>query len=454
MALMIREFLDAKISEAHGTPLNLTEGAKFCDDPIDPDSLNVDIEGIHAYPHATRNYTRYMPKALKESIPSWTKPYRRPVIYHHNEADGRTIGRIIDAQYKTKDTLSGTPALVFTANIPGEEDKKAVTNGINTTTSIGVIAHDVRCSICGKPVITEDGCEEGHQRGVVYENPKTGENEVCYWDIYSMEAKELSYVIVPSDIYSKNINIYPATKSGAVKPQLSEGLDPSLPHPEKGENSKMTDLEKELTEAKAKLEKQVAELTEAKEKSEKAAKELTEAKETAEAQIKELTETKAKAEDSVKELTEAKEKAEAEIAELKEAKSALETQAAEEKTLKEGLETELADTKKALRESRIAEMQYLRKQTGHPELAKEVAESRSDDFIVESIIDMKEELSAKNPTKPAITEGANLPKPGDVKNPAFVEEPEITESAKKDAKDIDLKAGLESLFSGVLRSRF
>lgn len=452
MALMIREFLDAHISEAHGKPLSLTEGAEFGDDPIDPNSINVDIEGIHAYPHATRNYTRYMPKALKDSIPSWTKPYRRPVIYHHNEENGKTIGRVIDAQYKTKNTLSGTPALVFTANIPGEEDKKAVNNGINTTTSIGVIAHDVRCSICGKPIIDENGCEDGHQRGVVYENPKTGENEVCYWDIYSMEAKELSYVIVPSDIYSKNINIYPATKSGAVKPQLSEGLDSSLPHPKEGEKSKMTELEKELTEAKATLDKQVAELTEAKKKSEDAAKELAEAKDKADAQVKELTESKTELEKSVQELTEAKEKAETELKELKESKEKLEAQAAEEKTLKEGLETELADTKKALRESRIAEMQYLRKQTGHPELAKDVAESRSDDFIVESILDMKEELSQKNPAKPSIQEGAKLPEPGSVKNPGIVKDPEIKESAK--AEKIDLRAGLATLYHDVLSSRF
>lgn len=422
MPLMIREFLDADITEAKGTPLNLQEGQEFGDDPIDPDSLMVEVEGIHAYPHATRNYTRYMPKALKGSIPSWTKPYRRPVILHHNEKNGRTIGRIVEAAYKTNKTLSGTPALLFTVNIPGEEDKKDIQSGIDSTTSIGVMAHDVRCSICGKQIVDENGCEEGHHRGEIYLNEKTGKNETCYWDIYSMEAKELSYVIVPSDIYSKNINIYPATKPGGKKPEISESADPALPKPNKGD-SEMEEKLKELTEAKEQLEKQVAELKEAQEKSE----------------------------GSIKELTEAKEKAEAKVKELEEAKAKLESDAKEEQSLKEGLESELAETKKALRESRIDEMQYLRKATGRKELDKEIAESRSDDFVRDSIIDMKEELAAKDPTPKA----ENLPKPGAVKNPTLVNDTKEINESHEDSEhnEIDLESGLKSLFNGVFRAR-
>lgn len=225
MALMIREYTGDKFIKTNEikTPLNLTEATietNVSDEAIDPNSLMVEIEGIHAYPHATRNFTRYMPKCLKNSISLWTTPYRRPLIKHHNEENGEIIGRICAAEYKTSKTLSGTPALVFTVNVPGEEAKKDVKNGILSTASIGVMAYDVRCSICGTHL--EDGDECEHERGREY--TVNGKKEVCYWDVYSMEPKELSYVIVPSDIYAKNTKIYPATNS-RNKPIIKECLN-------------------------------------------------------------------------------------------------------------------------------------------------------------------------------------------------------------------------------------
>lgn len=130
MAIIIREYAGYNNFNAtrNAIDVNFTEG--FFNETndsfatIEPDSLMVDVEGIHAYPYATRNFTRYMPKCLKNSIPSWTKPYRKPVIKHHNEENGETIGRIINVKYKESNTLSNTPALVFTINIPNEQAKK------------------------------------------------------------------------------------------------------------------------------------------------------------------------------------------------------------------------------------------------------------------------------------------------------------------------------------------
>ena len=73
MALMIREYTGDKFIKTNEikAPLNLTEATietNVSDEAIDPNSLMVEIEGIHAYPHATRNFTRYMPKCLKNSI--------------------------------------------------------------------------------------------------------------------------------------------------------------------------------------------------------------------------------------------------------------------------------------------------------------------------------------------------------------------------------------------------
>lgn len=206
MAIEIREFVGAEalffnnVESAKTGPLNLTEW--HADEMIDPNSIMVDIEGIHSI--ITRNNTYYTPECLRESIPHWTNPYGTPVIMHHKEKDGITIGRVKAVEFTDKQTRSGTPALIFTVNIPDEEGKKAIKNGTLSTVSIGAIAHDVRCSICGTNLAEHGLCE--HEKGEMYED------KLCYWIINKIEPKELSYVIVPSDKYAHNLRVY--------KPQL------------------------------------------------------------------------------------------------------------------------------------------------------------------------------------------------------------------------------------------
>lgn len=175
-------------------------------------SLMQRIEGIHV--GSTRNFTWYTESALLSSQSSWTNPYLRPLIMHHNEEDGKIIGRVLDAEHVTTGTRSGTPALVFLCNVPDEEGIAQIKDGRLVTPSIGVIAHDARCSICGEQIeVGEDGesiC--GHYKGEEY-NGKT-----CYWMIYSMEAKELSYVIVPSDIYAHNLDSWIVTDESNALP--------------------------------------------------------------------------------------------------------------------------------------------------------------------------------------------------------------------------------------------
>lgn len=207
MAIEIREFVGAEPiffnqteSNTKAGPLNLTEW--HADEMVDPDSIMVDIEGIHSI--ITRNNTYYTPECLKDSVPHWTNPYGIPVIMHHKERDGVTIGRIKATEYTDKQTRSGTPALIFTVNIPDAEGKKAIKNGTLSTVSIGAIAHDVRCSICGSNLAEHGLCE--HEKGEMYDD------KLCYWIINKIEPKELSYVIVPSDKYAHNLRVY--------KPQL------------------------------------------------------------------------------------------------------------------------------------------------------------------------------------------------------------------------------------------
>ena len=418
MAMMIREYIDGgfchEINEsAHGEYLDLTEDNSLLNEPIAPDSLMVDIEGIHAAPHATRNYTRYMPSCLKKSVPSWTKPYRRPLIKHHNEKNGEIIGRVCATEYKTGKTLSGTTALLFTVNVPGLQAKDDVKSGLLETTSIGVIAHDVRCSICGQQLASGETCD--HERGMTYGG------ETCYWDIYSMEAKELSYVIVPSDMYAKNVKIYPASQSGS-KTTITESLDNTIQKGETEMSEQKPELEQQLTEATAKI----TEL---------------------EAKVSELTESVATTEAKVQELTAANTAATEEVAQLKEANASFETKATEEAQLKEGLETALAESKAESKQYLIEALQALRKVTGKKEVAEASLLERTEESLRDSFKDLKEEMSSNGVD-------ASLPTPGSLKSPSLTEEADdkkqgahVKESSTP--SNIDLKAGLESLFTTV-----
>ncbi len=423
MALMIREYTGDKFIKTNEikTPLNLTEATietNVSDEAIDPNSLMVEIEGIHAYPHATRNFTRYMPKCLKNSISLWTTPYRRPLIKHHNEENGEIIGRICAAEYKTSKTLSGTPALVFTVNVPGEEAKKDVKNGILSTASIGVMAYDVRCSICGTHL--EDGDECEHERGREY--TVNGKKEVCYWDVYSMEPKELSYVIVPSDIYAKNTKIYPATNS-RNKPIIKECLNnkgvKKMPNND--------DLEKELKEAKDKIAK-------------------------LEQDIKDLTEDKTNSENKISELTETNSKLAKQVADLNEAKNKLEEEKLEEAQLREGVENALAEAKKETREYMVHTLQAMRQAIGKEALADEMIKNRTVDSIKDSICDLKEEFNLKASKKNPVN---SLPNPDNLKNPTLANNKPVKEKKEKQNSNIDLEEGLKdivgSLFNTHLR---
>lgn len=432
MAIMIREFVEngknfAKKVSDYKSPISLTEGAKVPKSDVnalDPESLMVEIEGIHAIPFATRNFTRYTPKCLKESIPSWTNPYRRPLLKHHNEENGEPIGRIIAAEYKTRDTNSGTPALCFTVNVPDDKAKEGIKNGLLSTTSVGVIARDVRCSICGAPITDiEEGCPNGHERGTRCEK-NDGTTEVCYWDIHEMEAKELSYVDVPSDMYSKNIDYYPVkNKKSGNQPQIKESLDPALDTKNKGEQHMPDDMKAQLDEAIAKASK-------------------------LETKVAELTEANKASEGKIAELSESVKNYEAQIAELTEQKSSLEVAAKEAAELKESMEQEIASAKTALKESMTDTFVTLREALGETVENVDSIKERPVEALKYSILDMKESLSKKMAKKQEELKHVDPKDAGSVQSPGLGGDPEFTESHT--AESIDLKEGLANIFGSVM----
>lgn len=421
MAMMIKEQIDKdflSIVDGFNQHLDLSEAAGSS--VIDPNSIMVEIEGIHAAPFATRNYTRYTPNCLKKSVASWTNPYRRPLIKHHNEEDGEIIGRICEAKYITKNTRSETPALLFTVNIPGEQAKADVKSGLLETTSIGVIAHSVKCSICGQELANGEICE--HERGAIYNG------ETCYWDIHEMEAKELSYVIVPSDMYAKNIDIYPATASNSKVKAFVESLNQDL-NLTKGDITDMPeDLKVKLQESEAKVTALTQEVTELKE----AATQTSE-------KIAELEKTNS-------DLTTVKESLEQELEGLKTEKDDLTQKMTEAAQMREGLEAQVAEVKAELKEALVQNFVTMREALGHSDVDVEAVKNRSEESIKDSISDLSKDFKE-----------SLIKKDKDISNLGnTLQNPSLKESEdKKDVKEVetvDLKEQFYNIFSDILNT--
>ena len=395
-------------------------------------TLMVEIEGIHAYPYHTRNFTRYMREALKDSQKKWTSPYLKPLIRHHNDQNGKIIGRVYDATYTEETSLKDVGGLIFTVSVPDKEAEYEVENRLLETVSIGVSTDDVRCSICGEHIIdANEGCPNGHIRGAKYDG------ETCYWDIYSIEPKELSYVIVPSDAYAKNLRVYRAKDSNnksSMIPGLRESVDPGINKTIKvkeGEPVQSMDLEKELAEVKAKNEELQADLDKAKE----ALAELEDLK----AKNAELEKTLAEVKAAVEEKTTALKDTEAKLAVSEENFEA----AVQEKEAAEKMGLEVQEKLRAIAEDTLNQYRRL---AGKSALSDEDLKEREINSLMDSIKDVKEELSDKVPGKLDVQESQipnqKIPNPVAPTDPKPKKTPEVKDR-------ISLSEGLIDLFTQV-----
>ena len=346
--------------------------------PISDNSIMQEIEGLHVGP--TRNFTWYMDQALLSSIPSWTKPYQKPLIMHHNEENGKIIGRVCSVNHITEGTRSGTPALRFICNVPDPDGIQQIEDGRLKTVSVGVTATDVRCSICGKQIeeLDEDGIPKcGHEKGVVYKG------KTCYWEIYEMEAKELSYVIVPSDIYTHNIRTFKPDKNKKIS--LSEsykGKEIKKMNGEKGTDVKEKEnINEEVKDKNAATEKDIADETQKSILAEKDA---------------EIDELKIQLEEKDKELKAATEKIDSVKKDLQVALDridSLQSDLKQEITLKEAAEDANIKSKTQIREMLEDQVVSYRNALGKPLVLKESLKERSFDSLKDSLKDLESEFA-------------------------------------------------------------
>lgn len=452
MAIMIREDLSSNeglhVLWNYKKGLQTTESVNF--DPISPNSIMVDYEAIHV--GMTRNFTFYTEEALESSVPTWTKPYLRPLIMHHNEKDGKIIGRIHHADYTDKKTLSKTGALLLTANVPDKEGIEGILDGRLKTTSIGAIVHDATCSVCGQNIAEYGPCE--HERGVEYDG------KLCYWIIKKMEAKELSYVIVPSDIYSQHIKVYKpgkekvselqeATKKGVLNVEentILTGVTESTTVDENGEAAK---VEQPVVPAQTidttKYENEIATLKQEKLDLEVKVKDL-------ENQLKQEQDAKADLAKTLEATQILLTKANEDVVKVKAALTTKEEALNKEIALRESLESQLVTESINKRNQLVESVIELRAQLNKRVIAKEDLEKKSDEFLQESLVDLQEELSLAKPTAPSVTEGIDeIPQ---VTNPGIVEN--VEENAKLNVKEekassnINVEEAIADLMSAIM----
>ena len=411
---------------------------------VSPDSINVDIEGIHSV--ITRNFTYYTPDCLKKSIPYWTIPYEKPVIMHHNDKDGVQIGRIKNVEFVEK-TRAGIPGLLFTCNIGDEAGIKGVKNGTLSTVSLGAIIHKATCSICGQNIASEGECE--HKRGKHYDD------KLCYWIMEDMEPKELSYVIVPSDKYANTVKIY-KPKNINSKESYNEGDEPmkdifkglelSMEQPEE-----QPEVQEAAKEPEIKEEPEAQKVVEEPEQVEEP-KQAEEPEQVEEPEKKEEPEQAEEPEKSKEELLDIVKKQEKMINDLQDDIKYLKDKLDKERGMKESLELELLEVRRTNKMHLAEQVVELRKELGLKEEAMDELMMLSEESLNSSIKTFMEfkECSTFNVNK--------LPK---VNSEALVSEEqdntvkEVTESVNnKSNSNIDYEQEIDDWFKKMTHRKY
>ncbi|SFJ62377.1 hypothetical protein SAMN02799624_05222 [Paenibacillus sp. UNC496MF] len=157
--------------------------------------LIVQMEAIHV--GRTANYTYYTKEGLSEGLASWTTPYNKPVLTHHDDYHGEPIGRILKAEFHDM-TKSGRAGLVFTVEITDPTAIEKVLDGRYQTVSIGATTDKVTCNICGTDR-TQEWCD--HYPGEEHDG------QTAHFIIGTTFGREVSYVNVPADQNAGNTSV-------------------------------------------------------------------------------------------------------------------------------------------------------------------------------------------------------------------------------------------------------
>jgi regulator of replication initiation timing len=183
--MLIREDLETvseedqrRLHEAKGT---LKEG-------LLPSKIVTVVEAIHN--GMTKNFTYYPADKLEQSAPTWTDPYRKPVLKNHDTYT-EPLGRVIKQEFVKSSIDPNLFTIRLHLEITDPDTIAKVLDGRYHTLSIGGSTDSCICSICNKDIVKEGFC--GHWKGRTYEGKQ------AFWTIGNMTFDEISFVNVPAD---------------------------------------------------------------------------------------------------------------------------------------------------------------------------------------------------------------------------------------------------------------
>lgn len=178
-------------------------------------------DGIYVWivaSHSDRpiNNRIYRSEEMMRQVKTWTKPYKKPVLRHHDQTDD-AIGRVVQQTYVDKSRWNTaihelgvgdevpfpddqTGQLVIKQHITDPDAVQKIKDGRYNTVSVGFSAEHMYCSICGTDWF-EEQCQ--HEQGKEYDGV------VQYGIPTGIIYNEVSFVNVPADdhaIVAKQIN--------------------------------------------------------------------------------------------------------------------------------------------------------------------------------------------------------------------------------------------------------
>src|SRR5581483_10139932 len=174
----------------------------------------------------TQNDTFYPEESLRgdpdrgTGLISFNRPYAIPILRDHLDTpspDGRYASEVYGRIYHPAQLHSngGEKYLRCMATITHPEAVEAILTGRWLTVSLGSKTDSVRCSIC-KGELTEGLCD--HQKGKMYEvDDHAGDKQKCRWVIGPIRAREVSFVVSPSD-----------DQAAILNPNLKESVNESF----------------------------------------------------------------------------------------------------------------------------------------------------------------------------------------------------------------------------------
>lgn len=158
------------------------------------------IDATHAG-FVNGNNAYYPEQDMSDAVKSWTQPYEKPILTHHNSVTDPK-GRVKQATYipmVPNGDNSPKGYIELKAEISDPDSIKKIKDERYNTVSIGAGASSVVCSVCDHKIHEDGLCE--HVRGKVYDGKK------AFWTIGGLEYRECSYVNNPADEYAKTINL-------------------------------------------------------------------------------------------------------------------------------------------------------------------------------------------------------------------------------------------------------